>query len=155
MFTRSDLEKIPVEQLTHWKTVTHYPRLYYITYPLSAFRNASSEECIRVTRARRQIEDNGLRFWLSEEWLDDWRGREVHFSKYVRNAEFELISEDDFNRIVAEQASRLIAPFEQPLHPPSGFICAQLMFSMNSDFIVSLIAEYEDEFVHFHWSTTA
>lgn len=29
------------------------------------------------------------------------------------------------------------------------------MYSMKTEFIVSLFAEYEDEYIHFYWDTTS
>jgi hypothetical protein len=155
MFNRHDLEELTKEQLTHWQIVAAYPGLYYATYPSSAFETSSSEECIRVTRAQKSPNENGLRFWLTSEWLDDWKGREKYFPDYVFGAQFEKISEAEFNKLVAEQSHQLSAPLKQPIHEPNGFVGAMMMYSMKTDFIVSIFAEYEEEFIHFYWSTTA
>lgn len=71
------------------------------------------------------------------------------------DAAFELISEPDFNSLVAEHCAGLIVKPQLPLKGEGNFLGAVLLYSMKTDFIVSLVAEYEDEFVHFYWETTA
>ncbi|WP_425502575.1 hypothetical protein [Pseudomonas izuensis] len=110
---------------------------------IQRFSNRSSEERIRVTRVHKRQGENGSNFWLFAEWID-WRpGGERYFAEAV------------FNQMVADQAIDLIAPLKQPLHEPTGFVGALLMYSMKTEFIVSLFAEYEDEYIHFYWDTTA
>lgn len=155
MFDRSDLDQLSSEQLIHWKAHNNCPGFHYVTYPSIAFLFSESEETIRVTRAHKRQGENGLNFWLRAEWID-WRpGGESYFAGYVSDAKFEEISEAVFNQMVADQTIDLIAPLKQPLHEPIGFVGALLMYSMKTDFIVSLFAEYEDEYIHFHWDTTA
>ena len=74
---------------------------------------------------------------------------------YVRSAAFEPITEDKFNLLVAEQSSELLVQPSLPLHSKQGFVSALLLYSLDTDFVVSLFAEYEDEFIHFYWDTTA
>ena len=155
MFARTDLEAIERNCLTQWQMVGSYSGLYFTSYPQHAFRVPDSEEYIRVTRAPRLAADNGIKFWCSAEWADDWRGRESHFAPYLYGAKFEAISEGAFNRIVQESSSDLVAPLLLPLHESKGFVGALLMYSMKTDFVVSLVAEYEDEFIHYFWETTA
>lgn len=155
MFTRSDFDATQQCKLIQWEFSGYYPGLHFTTYPQHAFRIPSSEECIRVTRAPRLKADNGLRFWCSAERADDWRGREHYFAPYLHGAEFEPISEQTFNEMVMESSSQLLAPLSLPLHPPTAFVGALLMYSMKTDFIVSLLAEYEDEFIHYFWTTSA
>jgi hypothetical protein len=155
MFDRSDFDQISSERLLHWRAHNNCPGIYYITYPQSAFETRSSEECIRVTRVQKRQGENGLNFWLYAEWQDDWAGRESYFPGYVSDAQFEEISEAVFNQMVADHSISLIAPLKQPLHESTGFVGALLMYSMKTDFIVSLFAEYEDEYIHFYWDTTA
>jgi len=155
MFTRNDLESIDQATLTDWRFVACYPGLYYTVYFQYAFREPSAEEKIRITRAPKQLGDNGLRFWLSAEWAEGWRERKEYFPSYVRSAAFEPITEDKFNLLVAEQSSELLVQPSLPLHSKQGFVSALLLYSLDTDFVVSLFAEYEDEFIHFYWDTTA
>ncbi|WP_339508322.1 hypothetical protein [Pseudomonas sp. RL_35y_Pfl2_P42] len=155
MFDRSDFDQLSSEQLTFWTAHNDCPGLYYVTYPAIAFRCSASQEIIRITRAPKRQGENGLNFWLHAEWMD-WRpGGENYFPGYVSDAQFEEISEAVFNQMVADHAFELIAPLKQPLHESTGFVGALLMYSMKTEFIVSLFAEYEDEYIHFYWDTTA
>jgi hypothetical protein len=155
MFDRSDFDQLSSEQLTFWTAHNRCPGLYYVVYPRIAFRSEESQQCIRVTRARKRQGENGLNFWLFAEWMDWPPGGESCFPGYVSDAQFEEISEAVFNQMVADQAIGLIAPLQQPLHESTGFVGAILMYSMKTEFIVSLFAEYEDEYIHFYWDTTS
>jgi len=57
--------------------------------------------------------------------------------------------------MVMESSRQLLVPLFLPLHPPTGFVGALLMYSTKTDFIVSLLAEYEDQFIHYFWGTCA
>jgi hypothetical protein len=155
MFSRIDLESLEQPQLTDGRFVACYPGLHYTVYPQHAFRVPDSEETIRITRAPKLHGDNGLRFWLSAEWARGWSGREQYMSSYSANAVFEVISEAEFNTMVAVQSGELLVPQPLPLHSQQGFVGALVLYSMKTDFVVSLFAEYEDEFIHFYWDTTA
>lgn len=155
MFDKNDFDQIPREQLLHYGSGRRYPGIYFVTYRQDAFRTPDGEECIRVTRAPNPKNDNGLRFWLYAELQNDWCRRLEYFAGYVSDSQFESISEAEFNQLVADQANELVAPLKLPLHEPTGFIGALMMYSMKTEFIVSLVAEYEDEFIHFYWDTTA
>lgn len=153
MFDRSDFDQLSNEQLIFWRADNECPGLYYVTYPSIAFECPDSQETIRITRAPKRHGDNGLNFWLHAEWIDRRPGGESYFPSCVSDAQFEEISEAVFNKMVADGAFELIAPLKQPLHEPTGFVGALLMFSMKTEFTVSLFAEYEDEYIHFYWDT--
>lgn len=156
MFSREDLSPIGDDQLTSWLFVGRYPGLYYTTYPQHAFCVPDSEQLIRITKAPRLSGDTGLRFWLSSEWVDGWSGRESYFSGYIRNSAFEQLSEAEFDLAVAAASADLLSPLKLMLPLGKGrFVGALQMCSMKTDFIISIFAEYEDEFVHFYWETTA
>jgi len=155
MFGRIDLESLEQSQLTDRWFVDCYPGLHYVVYPQYAFRVPDSEETIRIARAPKLDGDNGLRFWLSAEWLQGWDGREQLMSSYTASAEFEVVSEAEFNAVVAAHSGELLASPALPLHPQLGFVGALILHSMKTDFVVSIFAEYEDEFIHFYWDTTA
>jgi hypothetical protein len=151
MFNREDLQGVDVSQ--HY--LRFYRGLYFITYPQFAFRVPDSEETIRISRAPKRDEDNGLHFWLAAEHLDDWSTRTSFYLPYLQNAAFEQISEDRFNELVAAQCSELLCQPQLPLKNSGKFVGAMLMYSMKTDFIVDLFAEYDDEFIHFYWETAA
>lgn len=156
MFSRDDLSAIKDEQLTSWLFVGRYPGLHYTEYPQFAFSSPDSEQLIRIARAPRLCGDSGLRFWLSSERIEDWRERESYFVGYIRNSEFESLAEADFDRAVASASSDLLLPLALNLPLGRGrFLGALQMYAMKTDFIISIFAEYEEEFVHFYWETTA
>lgn len=103
-----------------------------------------------------QVEgDNGLRFWPAAELATDWKGRESYLPGYLSDAYFSPIDERSFNELVANHCSSLIAPPRLPLANGQLFSSALLMYSMKTDFFVSALAEYENEFIHFAWATMA
>ncbi|MES2599088.1 MAG: hypothetical protein V4662_27420 [Verrucomicrobiota bacterium] len=155
MFSRSDLQALSEDELTSWAWSGGYPGLHYTVYPQFAFSPPDSEQHIRLTRAPRVHGDNGLRFWLSSEWGQDWTGREIYFSSYIHGAAFEQISEEEFLRWVREASAGLIVPLSLPLNPSGHFLGALLQHSRNADFTISILAEYDDELIHFWWDTTA
>ena len=151
MFNRDDLQAIDLSQ--HY--LRYYQGLHFVTYPQFAFIVPDSEETIRISRAPKNEGDNGLRFWLAAENLDDWATRESFYRPYLHGAAFEQISEDEFNEMVAEQCKDLICQPSQPLKRGGKFVGAMMMYSLKTDFIVDLFAEYEDEYIHFYWETAA
>jgi hypothetical protein len=155
MFDRSNFEALNAEQFGDLHFAHFYRGLHYGVYPQFAFNPPESEQMIRITRAPKESGDNGLKFWINAELLDDWGGRTELLLPYLSKSEFRLISEEEFNRSVVAQASDLVAPLHLPLHRPVGFVGGLAMHTIDTDFIVSLFAEYEDEFIHFFWETAA
>jgi hypothetical protein len=154
MFSRTDFEAWQTLQESHLSTSEYYG-LYYTEYPQFAFRSHFSEESIRITRAPKTPGDNGLRFWLAAELADDWRGRESYFKSYVSGAAFEPVTESFFNDLVAGHCMGLVVPPPMPLASGAMFQGGLLMYEFSAELIVSAFAEYENEFVHFAWSSTA
>lgn len=147
MFTKSDLDQIDINDFG----LHRYRGLYFVTYRQDAFNSPSSEENIYISRAPKEIGDNGIRFWLAAEMSKS----EKLYGPYLQEAEFRPISEEKFNALVAEQCLDLIVKPQLPLNKSGQFVGALLMYSMETDFIVDLFAEYEDEYIHFYWHTTA
>jgi hypothetical protein len=155
MFDRNDfnhLAKIEGERL---QFLSAYRGLHYTCYPQHAFNVPDAEEFIRITRAPKAIGDNGLYFWLSAELTNSWKGRESYLLPFLSGAYFEPISEAGFNGLVADTCASLIKPPDLPLIRKQRFIGALLMYSMKTEFWVSAVAEYENEYIHFAWETTA
>ncbi|MFZ3002519.1 MAG: hypothetical protein WA071_19545 [Undibacterium umbellatum] len=73
----------------------------------------------------------------------------------LQAAEFRPISEEKFNALVAEQCFGLIVKPQLPLNQSGQFVGALLMRDMETDLVVDLFAEYEDEYIHFYWHSTA
>jgi len=155
MFERKDFDNLVSIEGDNLKFLSGYQGLYYVYYPQYAFKVPDSEESIRITRAPKNSSDNGLRFWLSAELADNWQGRENHLLPYLSGSYFERINEAVFAGLVAEKVSALINPPELPFVSEQAFHGALLMYSMKTEFIVSIFAEYEREYIHFAWETTA
>ena len=155
MFERKDFQSIAAQLPARMHRLGCYPGVNFHVYPQYAFSPPDGEQTIRITRAPKALGDNGIDFWLCAEWLQDWRGRENFFAGYLSESAFESISEKTFNDLVAEQCAGLMIKRELPLKVTGRFVGAVLLYSMKTEFIVSLVAEYEDEFIHFYWDTTA
>ncbi len=155
MFDRTKFEALASENLNLWDYRSAYRGLSYCIYPQHAFSLPDSEQMIRIARAPKEIDDSGLKFWINAEFLDDWRDRESYFQPYLAASLFRPIDEQEFNRLVREQVQGLVVPIDLPLHPLTGFVGGLAMYTMERDFVVSVFAEYEDEFIHFFWNTTA
>ena len=155
MFCRNDFDEfIQIESNRLQLPFASYRGLYYICYPQHAFRVPDGEESIRISRAPKAEGDNGLRFWIAAEQLECWR-EPSRLLDYLSGGYFEPIAEAPFNELAAEHCSGLIVPPELPLKSGSTFLGGLLMYSMKTEFFVSAIAEYEDEFIHFAWETAA
>lgn len=151
MFTKTDLDQ--VEFNIH--RLAGYPGLYFVTYPQYAFNEPYSEQTIYICRTPKRAGDNGMRFWLAAELCQGWGHREKFYKSYLKAAEFRPISEEKFNTLVAEQCFDLITQPQLPLNQSGKFVGALLMYSMETDLVVDLFAEYEDEYLHFYWHSTA
>jgi hypothetical protein len=156
MFSRDDLKCLDLALLNDWRFVRLYPGLHYVVYPQVAFRDMDSEQYLRITRAPRQPGDNGVKFWVSAEMADTTNApRATYLAPYLLKAQLRSTSEGEFNRLIAEHCSHLLVSPLLPLHGPQGFVGALVMYNLDTELIVSTIAEYEDEFIHFYWDTTA
>lgn len=154
MFARSDLDALDSELFVDWRYMSCYPGLHYAVYPQHAFRVPDSEQMVRITRAPKRQGDNGVQFWVSAE-SSDAPLKPEYAAKYLKSAHFRPIHEAEFNGLVQAQCAELIAPPILPLREPGGFIGALSMHALETEFIVSLFAEYANEFIHFYWESTA
>lgn len=155
MFNRLEFESLPVEKLSDCNYRTAYRGLRYCVYPQYAFSVPDSEQMIRITRSPKEPGDSGLKFWINAELLDDWSNREQYLHPYLLDSQFRPISEDEFNELVTANTQDLVTPLELPLHVSSGYLGGLAMYTMETDFMVSVFAEYGDEFIHFFWEMTA
>jgi len=127
MFTHAEFEKLLDAQDDTVLETRPYPGMYYVTYPQYAFITPDAEEFIRITRAPKAGGDNGLRFWLEAEFLDDWRGRESSLLDYLMGASFDPIDAHVFDKLVVTHCSGLVVPPALPLAMGKAFIGALLM----------------------------
>ena len=158
MFTRSEFEAyVAGPMLTTWHRATTYSGLHYATYPQHAFQTPDAEEYIRIARAPKQYKDNGIWFWLAAECTSNPPRTIQDTLKYARRlatSEFRPYSEADFNSLVESQCTSLLDPPPLPLGR-TKLLGALAMQTMQTELCVSLVAEYENEFLHFFWETTA
>ena len=150
MFKRNDLENIDFES----NRLDRYIGLYSTYYNQYSFRVPDSEESIRISRAPKLQRDNGLQFWIAAELQDNWEGRMPYFRPYIEDSDFKEISETEFNSMVYSQCNDLITKPNLPLND-GKFIGALAMCTMEKELIVDLFAEYENEYIHFIWESTA
>lgn len=155
MFNRASFESWLPDELQHWQYRGAYRGLSYCVHPQYAFSSPSSEQGIRITRSPKEPGDSGLKFWINAESLGNWRDGETYFQRYLAASQFRPIDEGEFNKIVATQTHDLVVPITLPLHSSAGYVGGLAMYTLETDLIVSLVAEYEDEFIHFYWDTTA
>jgi len=155
MFDQAELLALPAQRLNDWRRHGSYRGLGYHVHSPEAFSVPESEQMLRIARAPREANDNGLKFWIHAESLDDWGHRQEYFHPYLSSSRFRRMDEGEFNRLVAERTRELVVPLPLPLHPPTGYLGGLAMRAMEDDLIVSLFAEYEDEFIHALWETTA
>lgn len=155
MFDRSHFEVFRLEKLDDLHFSRFYRGLHYVVYPQFAFNPPDSEQMIRIARAPKETGDNGLKFWINAELLDDRSSRTEFLHPYLAASKFRLLKEEEFNGIVLNQARDLVASLHLPIHQPVGYVGGLAMHTLETDFTVSLFAEYEDEFIHFFWETSA
>ncbi|PNQ54180.1 hypothetical protein [Vibrio sagamiensis] len=150
MFKRSDLKSIDFKN----DQLEFYRGLYSTYYNQFAFRVAASEESIRITRAPKLEKDNGLLFWVAAELQENWSGREQYFQRFIQSSDFKEISESEFNSMVFSRCGELITKPSLPLSS-GNFIGALAMCTMEKELTVDLFAEYDNEYIHFIWESTA
>ncbi|WP_339526830.1 hypothetical protein [Pseudomonas sp. EA_35y_Pfl2_R111] len=155
MFTYTEFSKLGKKLLSDSINFERYPGLYYVTYPQYSFTVPDGEETIRISRAPKTSNDDGMKFWLASEWLAGWHGKEELFSSYITDSAFEKITEDEMNFEIFTQCSGLISPPPLPVIGGQEFIGALMMYSLKTEFIISIFAEYTNEYLHFYWDTTA
>lgn len=155
MFCRRDFEDLVAIDQARLHLLAGYRGIYYVEYPQFAFQVPDGEESIRISRAPKSKGDNGLRFWIAAELADNWKGRESCLLGYLSGGYFEPLDELSFDSLVKSNCVGLIVPPGLPLGHGQTFLGALLMYSMKTEFFVSVIAEYENEFIHFFWETTA
>ena len=155
MFSRRDFETLPDEQLDSWQFGRSYKGLHHTVYPQYAFSPPDSEQFIKITRAPKEDRDDGLRFWINAELIDDWGGRRDKLRPYLSASLFRPITEEEFNDRVEAQARDLADSVQLPIRKSGRCVGGLAMHTMETDSLVSLVAEYEDEYIHFYWETSA
>ena len=116
----------------------------------SDFAPPDSEQTIEVHRGRREDFDSLLHFWVQSLQSQDWNPGS-NYDNYVKTSDYRPLSEESFVRVVLEHSRSLTKPL--PALPLGEFIAGLQMHSQWNE--VSVVAEYEQEFVAFYWATTA
>ncbi|GKW26746.1 hypothetical protein PEC311524_43400 [Pectobacterium carotovorum subsp. carotovorum] len=127
-----------------------YPRFSVQHYTAEDFTSVESEQRIGISRAPKTATDNGLLFWIYAELAEGLCNPE----HYLLNAYFKRIDEATFNTQVKNYCGDLRHPPALPLSNQL-FLGALLMYEPDTDMLVSIFAEYEQEYLHFFWESTA
>ena len=116
------------------------------------FDTPSMEQGIWAFRGLKQDFDSGPRFWIATLRAQGWEDRETCFIPYAESGLCRLIGAFSFRQLVAEYSGSLRNPLPPFVGASATFIDAQLMYDDWND--VAALAETEDSFVAFYWSTT-
>lgn len=126
-------------------------RLEVLEFGPYDFSNSSSEEYITIHRGSRQDFTDALGFWLASLFSQDWLGRDEYALPYAREGLCLEMDETEFEALVIGFCADLNTQLE--LRFASGFRAGLKMYDDWND--VAALAELEDGFVAFYWSTTA
>jgi hypothetical protein len=126
-------------------------RIEVLEFGHADFSSSSSEQIIIVHRGSRSDFSDALGFWLASLFSQDWLGRDEYALPYAREGLCLTMNEIEFETLVKEYSSSLRTPLELPLS--RGFRAGLKMYDDWND--VAALAELEDGFVAFYWSTTA
>jgi hypothetical protein len=126
-------------------------RIQVLEFGHTDFSSASSEENIIIHRGSRIDFSGALGFWLASLFSQDWLGRDDYVLPYAREGLCLEINETEFETLIKDYSSSLRTPLELPLS--RGFRAGLKMYNDWND--IAAIAELEDGFVAFYWSTTA
>jgi hypothetical protein len=126
-------------------------RIQVLEYGHSDFSSSSSERTIIIHRGSREDFSDTLGFWLASLFSQDWLGRDEYALPYAREGLCLEIDETEFEALIKEYSSSLHTPLELPM--TRGFRTGLKMYDNWNN--VAALAELEDGFVAFYWSTTA
>jgi hypothetical protein len=126
-------------------------RIQVLEFGHTDFSSSSSEETIIIHRGSRIDFSDALGFWLASLFSQDWLGRDEYALPYAREGLCLELNETEFEASVKEYSSSLGTPLKLPLS--RGFRAGLKIYDDWND--VAAVAELEDGFVAFYWSTTA
>lgn len=152
MFTKEDVDSFDYTCVN----LENYNGLNEISYTDNDFKHPEACEYIRITRRKKRDEDNGVNFMFHSYLADIYYGvcTLEGIKDGLQTSNFEQITEDRFYEMVQAQCVGLIDKPNLPLSY-SKFIGALVMCDLKTEFVVDVFAEYEDEYIHFFWNTTA
>lgn len=169
MFTKDDLielktkfpfdeeaEKLPYDWLHSYMT-------QLVEYYSQGFDNPGCEAFIKIVRADkwdesyksyRKYVNEALLFGVEAEY-PAYFDKVADFYEYLLTAEFKVITCEDWENLVQNWCYGLKSPPELPLNPTHLFKQAIVLFGgADKELYISAVAEYENEWVYFHWSST-
>jgi hypothetical protein len=126
-------------------------RLQVLKFDSWDFPSVSSEEEILIHRASKTDFSDALGFWLASLFSQDWLDREEYALPYAREGLCLEIDGEDFEASIKGYSASLRTPLELPL--ARGFQAGLKMYDDWND--IAFLAEFEDGFVAFYWSTSA
>jgi hypothetical protein len=144
MFTKVDL----IEQSASFiKSTTP---IESILFEPDDFPSSSSEETISFCRGLKSDFESPIHFWIRAQHCVNWAGREEFFLPYIHTAVCQPESEPNFMNLL-NRTQGLRSPII--IVPRGNFMWGQLMMDEWND--TAAIAEFEYEYISFHWDTTA
>ncbi|AWM42212.1 hypothetical protein C1280_11565 [Gemmata obscuriglobus] len=133
--------------------VADSPPLEVAYFPSRDFITPDCEESIWVFRGWKRDFTSDLLFWVKALQAQDWSGREDYLVPYAEGGLCEPITEAECIRLVTEYSSGLRSPLPPYIADLSGFRSGLRMYAEWYD--VAAVAELDEMFVAFCWSTTA
>ena len=149
MFSRESLLK-KLETITDFRDFAS-DRIEVLEFGHTDFSSSSSEQIIIVHRGSRTDFSDALGFWLASLFSQDWLGRDEYALPYACQGLCLEINATEFEVLIKEYSGTLRTPLELPM--ASEFRGGLKMFHDWND--VAALAELEDGFMAFYWSTTA
>ncbi len=129
------------------------PPLDAVEFGQHDFESPSSEQCIRAFRGLKQDFASGLLFWVKTLQSQGWEGREAYFIPYAEAGRCKPITASEFAELVAEFSGSVRRSLPPYLCELSGFRSGLQMFADWNE--VAAVAELEDAFIAFYWTTAS
>ena len=126
------------------------PPVEVISFDQDAFPQPASEESIVICRGVKTNFDNAIHFWVVAMQCEDWEGREEYFLPYLNRAVCQDIDEQEF-RLMLNRLQGLKYPIV--IKVEGKYFWGQKMADEWDD--LAALAEFEHEYLSFHWETTA
>lgn len=148
MFTREELAAdLPRLIATEASPIEH------VEFGHEDFTSPCSEQSLDLFLGSKKNFVSGLHFWVKTLQAQNWAGREAYFRPYAEAGLCELLSRAEFSNLVAEYCGSLTKRLPPPLLDLDTFRSGMRMYADWND--IGAVAELNDAFVAFYWSTTA
>lgn len=138
----------------YWNySVRNFPPLEVVEFGNQDFDLPCSEQYVWRSRGSKSNFENGLFFWVKCLQSQGCDFSTALVTAYVKSGLCGPIDFDRFSQIVAEYSGSLLTPLPDWLLCRRPYQCGLQMYAEWND--VAIIAQYEEEFVAFFWSTSA